>query len=372
MPLHSIGFPRQRHEAGEVRDFVPELFAFLEAFEVPLVLEEGYGAGLGFEPRHYREVNRFVTFSSAAACLACDLVVVLRCPPIEQLATLRPGAALLSMLHFPTRPERVAFCEEAGIRGFAMDQVVDDLGRRLVENLDAVARNGVAVGMTTLARQWKDFASSARPPLNVLLLGAGAVGGHALRWAVQYGDPALRQRLAGDHVAGVKVTAVDVELATNHTWLTAALLTTDLLVDATQRPDPSKPVVKNEWLDLLPEHAVIVDLAADPYDAATTPPRTKAVEGVPQGNLDQYVFEPADAAWAAVSAPHEARRTSCSCYSWPGIRPLESSRTYSKQLEPVLRALIEVEPHRLSVLGGRMAERAVARASHRTFSRRAL
>lgn len=367
--IKTIGFPRQQHEAREVRDFTPELFAFLQGFDVQVVAEETYGSGLGLAADAYRAANQRLTFGTAAQCFAADLVVVLRCPPVSQLALLRKGSALLSMLHFPTRPERVAFCEEAGVNGFAMDQVVDDLGRRLIENLDAVARNGVAVGMGALARNWSDFAAPSRGPLRVLVLGAGAVGAHALRWAVQYGDPEVRRLQTSRGVAGVEVIAVDVELTTDVDYVTKTLPTIDLLVDATQRRDTSVPVIRNAWLELMPKHAVIVDLAADPYDASTTPPRTKGVEGIPHGNLDQHVFEPADPAWDKLGpgVPTAARRTACSCYSWPGIRPLESSRSYGNQLQPVLRALIEQSPEGLSVTGGRMAERAVARSSHRAF-----
>ena len=58
---------------------------------------------------------------------------------------------------------------------------------------------------------------------------------------------------------------------------------TDLLIDATLRPDPSVPVVPNGWLSVMPQHAVLLDLAADPYDATALPPTIKGIEGVPHG-----------------------------------------------------------------------------------------
>jgi hypothetical protein len=42
-------------------------------------------------------------------------------------------------------------------------------------------------------------------------------------------------------------------------------------VDATARRDPSVALVPNAWLGLLPEHAVICDLAVDPYLLDDTP-----------------------------------------------------------------------------------------------------
>ncbi len=367
MTPRTLGFPRHHLERREVREFLPELFGFLAQFPLTrLVLEDGYGAGVGQAPADYVKANPLVTFASADECWAQELVVVLRCPPDAQLRTLKPGSVLLSMLHHPTRPGRVRLLEALGVVGVAMDQVVDDLGRRLVENLEAVARNGVRAGLEALAAQWPLFSAPSRGPLAVTVLGAGAVGAHAVRWAARYGDDELRSRLAATGVPGVEVTVLDVELAGDHVYLRDRLARTDLLVDATQRRDTSRPVVKNEWLALLPPHAVVVDLAVDPYDLDATPPSVKAIEGIPQGSLDQYVFTPGDPAWDAVDArvPHAQRRTVASCYSWPGIRPAACMHVYGKQLEPVLRALVEKGPRALRLEGGPWAERATARALH--------
>jgi alanine dehydrogenase len=118
---------------------------------------------------------------------------------------------------------------------------------------------------------------------------------------------------------------------------------TDILVDATQRPDPSKVVIPNEWIGLMPEHAVIVDLSVDPYNAEATPPEVKGIEGIPQGNLDQFVFPPNDPAYERVPdiVSKENRRHVVSCYSWPGIHPKECMDLYGNQLRPILRTLIE-------------------------------
>lgn len=299
-----------------------------------------------------------------------DLVVSLRCPVEADLRKLKRGAVFLSMLHFPSRPGRVALFDQLGVTGVAMDLVVDDLGRRLVENLEAVGRNGVRAGMELLARTWPGFAHPGREPLHVTVLGAGVVGAHAMRAAVAYGDAQQRARLDKAGVAGVIVTVLDVEVTRSAPHLEQVLRTTDLLVDATLRPDTSVPVVKNAQLACLPPHAVLVDLAVDPYDFSVTPWLGKALEGIPQGNLDQHVFLPDDPAWAALDArvPHEVRRGVVSCYSWPGIRPVECMVVYGKQLEPVIRALLE-RGVALPSQGGTWAERATGRGLHHHWRR---
>jgi alanine dehydrogenase len=120
---------------------------------------------------------------------------------------------------------------------------------------------------------------------------------------------------------------------------------TDILVDTTLRADPSKPIVPNAWLAWLPAHAVIVDLAVDPYLLDGDPPVVRGIEGIPQGNLDQYIFHPDDPNWTEKipeSIPSDERRTSVSCYSWPGIHPRACMRHYEIQLKPLMQELIDI------------------------------
>ena len=120
------------------------------------------------------------------------------------------------------------------------------------------------------------------------------------------------------------------------------LTKTDILVDATQRPDASQPVISNEWLGWLPKHAVVTDLSVDPYTLDTDPPVVRGIEGIPQGNLDKYVFQTDDPDWDLTvpnSIPSNQRRTVVSCYSWPGIFPEACMEHYGGQLKPLLNRL---------------------------------
>lgn len=366
MKPRSIGFPCTRHERAEVREYLPPLFAFLKQFELErVVVEDGYGGRMGLPPEQYVEALPSIRWSSREEAWNQDLVVLLRCPSEGELRRLERGATVLAMLHFPTRPERVRLMNELGVTGVAIDQVVDDLGRRLVENLEAVGFNGIRVGMETLAKGWAEFASPSRGPLRVTVLGAGIVGAHAVRGAVRYGDDVLRAKLQQLGVAGVVVTVLDFELTRDEAFLEATLRNTDVLVDATQRRDPTQPIVRNGQLAMLPQHAVIVDLSVDPYDLQRNPPAFKGIEGIPQGTLDQFVFRPDDPAWAGLDArvPHDVRRAVVSCYSWPGIQPVRCMEVYGAQLQPVVRALLEHGPE-LPTEGKTWAERATARAFH--------
>jgi len=361
----TFGLPRMHLEAGERRDFLPELVGALERLGAGVLIENGYGSGMGLKEADYHHLAPNVRFGSHRDAYAQDYILVLRCPVDEDLQRLRPGACLISMLHYPTRPERVTFLRSLGIEAISLDSLKDDSNRRLVENLRAVAWNGVEIAFQVLRRQYPapGFESPQRPPIQVLLLGSGAVGIQVVQAAIRYGDSALWKQLAAQEVPGVQVTAVDYDTTPHEEIVRSLLEKADLVVDATQRPDPTKPAIHNHLLAALPQHAVLLDLSVDPYDCKLPVSFNKGIEGMPQGNLDQYVFEPNDPAFDAVPPCIDKthRRTSVSCYSWPGIHPKECMQVYGAQLRPLLRKIIEkggvqnIEPK------GSFFERALAR-----------
>jgi alanine dehydrogenase len=114
----------------------------------------------------------------------------------------------------------------------------------------------------------------------------------------------------------------------------------------------------------MPAHAVLLDLSVDPYDCGDIVRTVKGIEGIPSGNLDQYVFAPDDAAFERVPSCVSTanRRYSVSCYSWPGIHPKECMEHYGRQLRPLMRTLIERGGWQNVRRRGKFFERALSRA----------
>jgi alanine dehydrogenase len=108
---------------------------------------------------------------------------------------------------------------------------------------------------------------------------------------------------------------------------------------------------------------VILDLSVDPYDFQRKPYEVKGIEGIPQGDLDQYIFSPDDSAWENI--PKEVstrfRRWVVSCYSWPGVHPRACMLRYGNQISPLLRRLVSVGGVNNINPGGGFHERALAR-----------
>ena len=337
----TIGFPRMYNEPGERRAFLPSLIGLLGNMGVDVYVEAGSGAGMGYSDDDYRATSPRVRIADEATAYGQDIVVVLRAPE-GRYELLRPGAILVSMLHFTTRPERVELLRRLGIDAIALDMVTADNGQRLVQNLRDVARNGLAAAFDALERRWPPLLSADRLPVSVTVLGAGGVGKQAIESAVRCGDEARNERFLRDGLPGVEVVVADQNLSGDEAYFRRRLGQTDILVDATARRDTSRPLFPNAWLGWLPDHAIVCDLAVDPYLLDDDPPVVRGIEGIPQGNLDQWEFGPDDPAWDALppGIPTAHRRTVVSCYSWPGRRPEACMELYGSQVTPLLKTLI--------------------------------
>jgi len=305
----TVGFPRMHREASERRDFLPPLVGLLAANGAEVFCETGIGSGMGYADTDYTALSPNVHITDEEVCYRQDIVVVLRAPE-GRYELLRAGAVLVSMLHFSTRPARVAMLRELGIDAVSLDLIRNDDGRRLVENLRSVAWNGVAAAFTALERSWPALLNPHRSTVKVTILGAGRVGRHAVEFATKYGDDARNDAFARRGLPGVEVVTAGRNLTSDAGYLKGRLAATDLLVDATARRDPSMPVVPNAWIGVLPEHAVICDLAVDPYLLDATPRIVRGIEGIPQGDLDQWEFAEDDPAWdlLAPGIPTDERR----------------------------------------------------------------
>ena len=362
-----IGLPKMHLEPGERRVFLPKFVTALGEMGFDILLEHDYGSSIGLSHEDYTKLTDKVEFSLLDAVYQQEHILVLRYPGDEVVKKLNPGACLISMLHYPTRPQRVELLRSRDLQAISLDTIMNDSRQRMVENLPSVAWNGMRISIRELSKVFPDpgFLHPERPPIRVTLIGAGAVGKHVIQAAVAYGDPKMRVEMFKRDIPGVMVQVVDYDLTGHAETMRELFSKTDILVDATQRPDPSCPIIPNAWIAWLPPHAIITDLSVDPYLLDNNPPVVRGIEGIPQGSLDKYVFTADDPDWDLTvppSIPSEARRSVVSCYSWPGIFPKECMQHYGEQLTPLMKRLARKGYAGLS-LEGDFFERALYRGT---------
>jgi alanine dehydrogenase len=260
----TIGLPRMRNEAGEKRVFLPEFVQYIASLGVNVHIEEGYGSRSGYSFEDYKLASPLILLATKEKAYRQDVVLILRSPKPDEFKLMKPGGILFSMLHFPTRPLRIQRMLEAKILGISMDSIVNDINIRLMENMRSVAWNGLEAGFDVLEKRWPGLVKPDKKPIQILILGTGMVGKYAIDAATKLGNIERNN----DHIEaggpGAIAISVGRNLSTNPTTMETLFNQADILVDATQRRDSSKPVVPNEWIAWLPEHAVVVDLAVDP------------------------------------------------------------------------------------------------------------
>lgn len=361
----TIGFPRMRQESGEKRVFLPEFIQFIAGLGAKVYVEEGYGSRSGYSFEDYKQASPNVFVCSREQAFQQDVVLILRSPKPDEFQLVKRGTVLMSMLHYPTRPKRVARLKELGIKAISLDSISNDNNLRMVENMKAVAWNGIEAAFDWLEKGWQGLVRPEKTPINVLILGTGMVGKHAIEAATKLGNIERNT----DHIAsngpGAFAISIGRNIASNPSTMKTLMEKADILVDATQRRDASRPVIPNEWIAWLPGHAVVVDLAVDPYTLDADPPVVRGIEGIPQGNLDQYVFPADDPKWDSMvpeSIPSKNRRTTVTCYSWPGVHPEACMMHYAQQLYPFMEVLFEMGYENLSA-EGLYFERALYRAT---------
>jgi alanine dehydrogenase len=338
----TIGFPRMLKETGERRVFLPEFIQKLTELGFEIFIEEGLGSRSGLTPNEYRQGNPLVHICSREEAYSKDYILVLRSPYRQDFDLIPAGSCLISMLHYPTRPERVRILKEKKINAISLDSIVDDNHIRLVENMKAVSWNGLEAAFDVLEQCFPGLQHPAGKPWTVLVLGTGMVGKHAVEAGTKLGNIERNNEQIRNNGSGSWVWTVGRSITNDAEQMRSLFQQADILVDATQRRNPSVPVVPNEWIGWLPEHAVIADLAVDPYLLDCTPKIVRGIEGIPQGSLDQYIFHPGDPNWDKTvpeSIPSQNRRSTVTCYSWPGIHPDACMRHYATQLLPLMEVL---------------------------------
>ncbi|GIN93808.1 hypothetical protein J22TS1_48590 [Siminovitchia terrae] len=336
--IKSIGFPRIDKEISEKRDFTPEFFENLVGNNL-LVLEKGYGEKLGFTESAYTEANEHITFREREEVFKSDVLIVIRSPELEWLHKMRDGSTLISMLHYETRPKYLKVLEDKKINAFSLDAIMDDANKRLVVTYELTAFAGVKSAFEA-HKNLIDSNQKIDGPLTVSIVGIGNLGVLSGRFSFEMYRNLNYEQLG---FKGIVVRYLEKDITQHHSSMEKQLRDTDILIDATRRPDPTQVIIPNNLISSLSENAVILDLSADPYDMVNGKIQLKAIEGIPHGTLDKYVFEKQDRFVKNMipeSVQSEHFRSTVSCNAWPGVLPKECMDIYSEKMLPLVNLLI--------------------------------
>ncbi len=239
-PPQTIGFPRMQKESGEKRFFLPEFIQYLVNLGATIYLEEGYGSRSGFTFDDFCQGNEAVQMCTRSEAYQQDMVIVLRSPSREEFSLLKRGGCLVSMLHYLTRPVRVNILKDLGIKAISLDSIVNEQNIRLVENMKAVAWNGLEAAFDVLEKRWPNLTRPDKESIQVLVLGTGMVGKHAVDAATKLGNIERNNQHIENGGPGALALAIGRNVTNQPDRLEKLFRQTDILVDASQRRDPTK------------------------------------------------------------------------------------------------------------------------------------
>lgn len=305
-----VGIPKERASGERRVALIPESAARLVKAGARVLLEHGAGAAAGFPDAAYEAAG--ATAVVAAEVLAADLVCKVQKPSPAEVAQLRPGAHLVSLLAPSTSADTIAALEQRGVSAFALE-LVPRITR--AQSMDVLSSQATVAGYKAVL-----IAASASPkflpmlttaagtiaPSKCCVLGAGVAGLQAIATARRLGAvvsgfdiraaAAEQIRSLGATVVAQDLIAADSETAGGYAKeqskeqqeaiqqaLRDHLKGMDIVITTAQIPGRAAPrLISTETVKTMAPGAVIVDLAAESGGncEATVAGQTTDVNGV--------------------------------------------------------------------------------------------
>jgi NAD(P) transhydrogenase subunit alpha len=287
-----IAIPKERR-ADEARvAATPETTKKLKGLGLDVVVERDAGSGANYSDADYEAAGAKV--APDGVLKNADIVLKVRGPDDAEIAQLKRGAILVSLLSPATERDAIAKLAEAGIEAFAMEylprisraQAMDVLssqanlaGYKAV--IDAAAEFGRAMPMMMTA-------AGTIAPARVLVMGVGVAGLQAIATAKRLGAivsatdvrPATKEQV--ESLGGTFVAVIDdefknaqtaagyaKEMSKEYQAKQAALIAEtikkqDIVITTALIPGRKAPVlVSEEMVKTMKPGSVIVDLAAE-------------------------------------------------------------------------------------------------------------
>jgi alanine dehydrogenase len=181
-----IGVPKEIKDNEFRVGMTPSIAGELVARGHRVVIEAQAGAGAGFTDEDYRNAGADIAESAAAIFAQAELIVKVKEPLTEERKMLRRGQTLFTYLHLAPDPDQARALLDAGVVAIAYETVTDSGGRLplLTPMSEVAGRMAAQVGAQYLERPHggRGILLGGVPgvmPAEVLVIGAGVVGGNA-------------------------------------------------------------------------------------------------------------------------------------------------------------------------------------------------
>lgn len=259
-------------------------------------IERGGGRGIGIKDAAYEKSS--CKIAEAKKIYSCPLVVRLKEPIETEVKLMKPGAAIMSMLHLPGNAALRDLLKKYRITGIAMDEIKDPFGKRKIEVLYYAGYLGMEKGFEL----WGGDTSKCV----VKVMGYGNVAFGAIQCAAR------------------KFARLEILNKRDFKDMSKHMSGTDILVNAINWPMEKRGkeiLITRDMLKLFKKGAVIIDLISNPQGQSP-------IETMHPTYLDRISY--------VVDGVIHA-----SCWAWPGLDPVNISRRYSIQVAPIVKEIAD-------------------------------
>ena len=284
-----IGVPRETASRERRVALVPAAVSRLAKLGAEVVVERSAGASAFIPDALYTEAG--AQLGTAAEAFGADLVLKVQRPAPEEIAALRAGAALVSLLSPATAAQTLASLAEREVTAFAMELVPRTTKAQSMDVLSSQATvagyQAVLLGASRMGRLLPMLTTAAGtiPPGKVFVLGAGVAGLQAIATARRLGAvvsafdvrPVVKEQVQSLGATFVEVAQVAAEAAGGYA---AALddsaqarvldavgkhiVDQDLVITTAQIPGkPAPRLITAEMVSRMRPGSVIIDLSTE-------------------------------------------------------------------------------------------------------------
>jgi alanine dehydrogenase len=268
-----VGVPRERKDGEHRVAITPDGVHELVAHDVPVVVESGAGAGSSITDDDFRAAGAEIVVQADAVWARAELVLKVKEPQPEELASLRPGLVLFTYLHLAAYPKVARALLDRRVTGVAYETVQLATGALplLAPMSEVAGRMAPQVGSHFLERAHggRGVLLGGAPgvrPARVVVIGAGNVGWNAA-WIAQgmeaevlLFDRNLDRLRWVDQIHRGRI----MTLASNRLAVERAIAEADLVIGAVLVPGGRAPVVvTTAMIQSMRAGSVVVDCAID-------------------------------------------------------------------------------------------------------------
>ena len=269
----NIGIPKERNPFEFRVGMTPAGVQMLVESNHICYVEHDAGSSAGFSDQEYENAGAKLVYSSHEVFGRADLLLKINRPTLEEIEWLRPGSAVVGLLHlFSARQDNIDELLKNQITSIAMEQITLPNGcmpvRRPLAQIGGLMVPQIAARLLQTDAGGKGILLGGIvgvPPAEVVILGAGATGTNATKGFLGLGAHVtvldiniIALQTLYDHFPNV------LTLISNPININRALAYADVLVGAILVPYQRVPIiVTREQVKTMKPRSLIIDLSID-------------------------------------------------------------------------------------------------------------